>query len=271
MNHHRLLQAIQNTKFGRTLAPLIWTVRLIRTPRRCIVRRHGNAWKHRFLRGVVYAPSPGVRNPAEIRRRTEEIYLWGMHLRKGATVLDVGAGIGGELDFFSDAVGPQGRIIALEASPLTYSCLLDNIEENEWLSVEPLHVAASDVTGIAHIGDSREGHIMNRVSKTRTGVPVAAMTLDDICAAYEIKEIDLLKMNIEGAEVAALAGATSTLKITQRIYVSAHDFMADRLNDQSLRTRAQVIEILERAGFQLRFRPKHQLRPVRDAVYGVRS
>jgi hypothetical protein len=100
-------------------------------------------------------------------------------------------------------------------------------------------------------------------------VAVRARRLDDVVRELEIEEIDLLKMNIEGAERLALRGMTETLPKIRHLCISCHDFMADRGGPDEMRTRAFVMEFLEARGFVLTTRD-HAADWVRSYVYGTR-
>jgi hypothetical protein len=82
--------------------------------------------------------------------------------------------------------------------------------------------------------------------------------------------IDLLKINIEGAERSALEAGVSTLTKARQVVVSCHDFKADRTGDDWFRTRRWVEETLEEAGFALA--PPIATTPpwLRDTVHGSR-
>ena len=58
--------------------------------------------------------------------------------------------------------------------------------------------------------------------KTNPQVQVESDTIDNILKENNIKEADVLKMDIEGAEVLALKGATETLKKLRKIIVEIH-------------------------------------------------
>jgi FkbM family methyltransferase len=56
----------------------------------------------------------------------------------------VGAGIGIESILYSRAVGANGRVIAIEAHPRTYACLVKTCEYSSLTNVTPLNIALVD-------------------------------------------------------------------------------------------------------------------------------
>lgn len=260
-----------HSRVGGLAAPAAWTAYMTATRRPCVVRREGDRWVHHHRSGVVISPAPGGPSPAQQEATTRDVYLWGFGLAPGATIIDLGAGIGTEVGTFSRLAGPDGRVIAAEAHPVTFAYLADNIRANGWSNVEAVHVAANDLSGSVTISNDLEAHIGNSiVTGSGCGLDVPAQTLDRLVRAHEVGTVDLLKLNIEGAEVAALRGAAETLRDTRQVYVSCHDFKADRTGDDFLRTREQVISLLTDAGFHLAFRTEDHRPWVADAVYATR-
>lgn len=188
----------------------------------------------------------------ETKRDVENYWLYEFNLRPGDTVVDVGAGIGNETLIFSRLVGPSGRVIAIEAHPRTFRCLKKTVEANRLKNVTPVHAAISDASGVLLI--SNDGHHIESRVGVSEGLSVEATTLDKLLAECGAQAPNLVKMNIEGAETAALRGAPQTLKRAKRWVVSCHDFVG-------LRTYSDVVEIFKEAGLS----PK----PPRSAELGA--
>jgi hypothetical protein len=66
-----------------------------------------------------------------------------------------------------------------------------------------------------------------------------------------IQRIDFLKMNIEGAEIRAVEGIEKTLRITQALCISCHDFRANGGDGEHFRTKERIQTIVKQAGFRL--------------------
>src|SRR5205085_495224 len=83
--------------------------------------------------------------------------------------------------------------------------------------------------------------VIDGVAHTGTEHEVPAKTLEGFLAENGIERVDLLKMNIEGAERLVFRGAGDAIGRVEHVAVSCHDFVADdgRGGDE-MRTRAEV-------------------------------
>jgi FkbM family methyltransferase len=183
--------------------------------------------------------------------------------RPGDVILDIGAEVGTDTVAFADAVGPTGRVVAVEAHPVTFGLLQRTVElsglQNRVICV---NAAIADKAGSLVIEDGAST-LRSTVKRDGAGHVVRALSLDELCAELGLGEIALLKMNIEGAEREALQGAASTLARSRRVAVAAHDFRADRGDGESYRTRDFVLRTLSGAGLQTRMAPYD---PERDPI-----
>lgn len=183
-------------------------------------------------------------------------------------VIDVGAGRGEDSIAFSRSVGPTGRVIAIEAHPVTYSLLQRFCQLNRLANVQPIHAAAADYDGAARIGDCEDWRD-NSLDESGDFV-VPARTLDGICRAEAPGPVGLLKLNIEGSEIAALRGAAGLLARTRLVAVACHDFRANRGDGERFRTHSEVQRLLRAAGFSVTVRTDDPRLGVSHHVYGER-
>ena len=193
--------------------------------------------------------------------------------KPGDVIVDVGAGDGSDLPVFSEAVGPTGQVLAIEAHPTTFLLLEKAVHWNRLGNVTCVHAAVAEDEGILRISDS-DRHIANAIVNApgesgATTLEVAARSLDAICSAAGIEQIDFLKMNIEGAEQYAIRGLTALLSRTKHFCIACHDFRADRGDGESFRTRAAVMAFLRDQKFQIICRDEHPDPCVRDHVHAV--
>ncbi|OHB44725.1 MAG: hypothetical protein A2178_01725 [Planctomycetes bacterium GWC2_49_10] len=225
---------------------------------------------HNCRRGVTFvSPELNVASWKAVQAAVMDFWCYNYDLQSGDTVIDVGAGIGDDAVAFSRLVGKNGRVIAIEAHPYTYRCLLKTIEANRLENVIAINAAVSDKEGHITISDG-ENYLSNSIHAGMGTVRVQARTLENILKQTGSSRVDLIKMNIEGAETAALEGMKEILDTTPNVVVSCHDFKADRGESAEFRTYESVYQILINSGFQLRGREKDPRPEVRYYLYGAK-
>ncbi len=152
----------------------------------------------------------------------------------GMTMLDIGAHVGYYASRYARVLGPNGRIFAFEPHPRTFATLQRNVRQMP--QVTAVQLALSEQEGTAELHDylmmSASGSLhydesMVALQKAQThdndiapriGQPFSAQTftvrttpVDDFLAAQGISQVDLVKMDIEGAEIGALRGMRRTI------------------------------------------------------------
>ena len=135
-------------------------------------------------------------------------------LPMGGTFLDVGAHAGYFSLLASDLVGPSGRVYAIEPNPRTFATLHDHLSLNRASNVHETMCGLSDEAGtlVLHMPPSRLDYnatVLPRADWTRVEVP--ARTLDECVRAWRADRIDLMKIDVEGAEPLVLAGGADAL------------------------------------------------------------
>ena len=143
------------------------------------------------------------------------------HVPVGGTFVDVGAHIGWYSLKAAKAVGPKGRVIAVEPNHETLLRLRDNIRASgasAVIVVAPVACSDSETTlnfyaaPRANTGESS----LSLASASEEG-PVAASyqvrarRLDDIVREVGVTRVDAVKIDVEGAEFLVLKGAVETL------------------------------------------------------------
>ena len=100
------------------------------------------------------------------------------------------------------------------------------------------------------------------------GVSVPANTIDAIHQELNLSRVHFLKMNIEGSERLAIRGMAATLKETEILCVSCHDFLAHSVGDDGLRTKELVRDFLRHNGLEVVERSEPGLAPhLRDQLW----
>ena len=154
----------------------------------------------------------------------------------GWTVVDLGANVG----FFTVHAARQGTsVYAFEPNPACFARLRANVEMNDAIEAVTLfRTTLSDRAGRGRMQVERGGTTGGTVARGGDET-IRITTLDEALADAPVDQIDLLKLDIEGAEVEALRGAADTLTRTHRVIAEYHS--RDLL--------AACNEILERNGF----------------------
>ncbi|MEM3484205.1 MAG: FkbM family methyltransferase [Candidatus Methanomethyliaceae archaeon] len=136
----------------------------------------------------------------------------------GMTVLDIGAHHGFYTLLASFKVGSRGRVVAFEPSPRERKKLLWHLWLNRCKNVQVENSALGSYNGEAQLFlvDGRDTGC-NSLRKPNVAEPVhpvrvPVMRLDDYLRQRGIERIDFVKMDVEGAELEVLKGATQLLR-----------------------------------------------------------
>jgi FkbM family methyltransferase len=157
-------------------------------------------------------------------------------------ILDCGANVGLASLYFK-RLYPGARITAYEADPALFAMLDTNLTTNSHADVERVHAALWTATGTLTFScegsdSGMIGSLPGAVDGRLTTVP--SLRLRDILAR---EPIDLLKLDIEGAEDAVLEDCLDVLDRVHAIVMDLHEF------DPAARQAPRVLERLTRAGF----------------------
>ena len=145
----------------------------------------------------------------------QEMQIYGDHnlgARPGDVVLDCGAHVGA---YTQEALRAGARlVVAIEPAPENPECLRRNLAE-EIASGRVVVYAKGvwDQKATLLLQQSRSNSGMDRIATDASagGVPVELTTIDALVAELGLHGVDFIKMDIEGAERRALAGARATL------------------------------------------------------------
>lgn len=143
-------------------------------------------------------------------------------VKPGQTFVDVGAHWGYFSLIASQRTGPSGSVLAIEADPRLFRTLSRNIETNKLKNVEAIQVAAAAGLGSLRMAGYSEAHDSWGVSRLISSeanfvssdmFDVRTDSIDSLLDERRIKTVDVLKMDIEGAEALALRGMEAGLRI----------------------------------------------------------
>ena len=146
-------------------------------------------------------------------------------VKKGDVILDMGANIGYFTLLAAKLVGKKGKVYSFEPEPRNYHYLKKNIELNKYTNVFAFQKAVADKPGkvklyicpydTGHHTINQYGGIEKYSPKfiytNKEFVEIEAVVLDDFFGETK-RKIDVIKMDIEGAEVLALSGMDHIIK-----------------------------------------------------------
>jgi len=135
-------------------------------------------------------------------------------VRESDIVVDLGANIGYFTLLAARLVGERGKVYAFEPEPINYGLLIKNIEINGYDNIIPVRKAVSNTSGAVKFfldrGDTG-GHTIYRPEDRKEFIQIESVTLDDFFKDKS-PHIDVIKMDIEGAEAAALKGMEGIIR-----------------------------------------------------------
>jgi FkbM family methyltransferase len=164
---------------------------------------------HQYSKAGVSLWAPGMAEEDSM-----EAYTAAYKPQGGEVIWDVGAHGGFTTYYFSKMVGPSGKVYAFEPDEHTYPYLLRNIELHKLDNVIPVKKALAGSSGTALFSmDGSLGAGLTSYTDTadkRETSEVETISFSDACREFGVPAF--VKMDIEGAEVAVVKGALSTLK-----------------------------------------------------------
>ncbi|OLD57943.1 MAG: hypothetical protein AUI54_00720 [Acidobacteria bacterium 13_1_40CM_2_56_5] len=160
-------------------------------------------------------------------------------------ILDCGGNIGMSILYFKH-VYPQSRIIAFEPDPAIFPYLKDNVGENRLDNVTLMQAAVTKEEGtLAFYSDGLYGSCLaNHASR---GIPEGWTRYDVPCvrlSKYLDEPVDLLKMNIEGAEYDVISECAGRLRQVRELIIEYHHLPG------LPRTLHRILSILHECGFE---------------------
>jgi FkbM family methyltransferase len=194
------------------------------------------------------------------------------HLPVGGTFVDLGAHIGYYSLKAARAVGPKGQVIAIEPNPETVRQLRDNIQASgaKVIAVEP--VACSDSEAELELFAAPRANTgqtsLSRANAQQSGAVhavyrVRARPLDAIIQEAGVSRVDVVKIDVEGAELLVLKGAKQTLaRYSPVLFVEVMDNQLQAMGTSA----AELKEFLRSQGYT----PSHSLDLNIEFAKGIR-
>jgi len=212
---------------------------------------------------IMYVRPYQVNDLISLFGRPEERFLDQMihNLSPGEVFVDAGAYIGQYTILASQQVGAAGKVIAIEPSQDNFALLKRNLGVKAARNVTLLNLAIGEKEGQAVLNSVSEDSALctlddnwidtlypdHQLSMQTTMVQVC--TLPSLIKQQDLDHIDLLKVDVEGAEIGVFEGAEECLRRGQvkRIICELHG------------TRDRVKQILESFGFEVQLKQQHAI------------
>jgi FkbM family methyltransferase len=207
----------------------------------------------------------------------KELFLLRRLVRAGDVCLDIGAAGGAHLLVMARQVGAAGRVLGVEPRPGSLRALHRIVRLSGLGSrVRLLPIAVADHTGRqtlrvpvvptrAHFrGSAAEAeHAAAFAHLPHREIEVTTTTLDAIVAAEGLERLDVVKCDVEGAELLVLAGATDVLERLRPIVILEADDLHQRRYDASAQ---DVVDAVVAHGYRAYRYRRGRLEPVDGAL-----
>jgi FkbM family methyltransferase len=194
-----------------------------------------------------------------VMTKHEEEIIELFHPKEGDIVVDVGAHMGRYTITSSKYVGPQGKVIAIEAHPYNFKILQRNIWLNGLSNVTAINCAVYSKKARLklYLPDEDLGYTMHHslmtnylISKYSESIEqkyieVEAYTLDNLLLTSGINQVNWIKIDVEGAEYEVLTGAKDILSANRHIAILVEVHGKD--------TYGPTMELLKSNNFNIEF------------------
>lgn len=194
-------------------------------------------------------------SPMMLRRALGVFEYWKTRLltdliKPNMTIVDVGVNKGYYSLLFAKLMNDKGKVLSFEPNPDNCFWIRKSIEVNGYKCIKLYQCALSDKEGLAtfYLGKkSGWGSLFYSSSARpdRKKITVKTRKLDDILDEEGIDGIDLIQIDVEGADLLVLKGAKDTLKKSKNVKLTMD------IDVRSKEERKQLFEFLTSCGFQI--------------------
>jgi len=183
-------------------------------------------------------------------------------LKPGMTFIDVGANKGDFSLLAASLVGDRGEVLTFEPEPENCKWIRRSIELNGYRNVRLYEVALGDTQGQAqlYLGEKSGWHTLlpSQPFRNVATISILKRTLDSILEETNHRYVNLIKIDVEGAELEALRGAYHTLSNNRDIVllIDTHPQLGV--------SPVEVCDFLKELGFTL-----HRVRPPYNRLLSI--
>lgn len=202
----------------------------------------------------------------------EETEFFKKIILNGMNIIDIGANIGYFSILFSKWVGDKGKVFAFEPDPENFRFLVKNIQANICHNIIPINKAVSNNDGKIFLFQSATNKGDHRIIDAkiipedviRNKIEIEATRLDSSFSPEQ--KIDLIKMDIQGAEGLALEGMTQILSRNHKMYLFT-EFWPYAI-ERSGKSPKEFLEQLNQLGFKIATINKNEKIPTSNSDFG---
>jgi FkbM family methyltransferase len=169
----------------------------------------------------------------------EMIFIRNNMIKPGDTVLECGAHHGFTTLLLAERVGPEGKIVAFEASKHNFDILAKNIELNKLSNVTAYNYAVGRTEGQMCISSSMNSNVL----RTSSGDKVKMVCLD----RFKDENPNFLKIDVEGYEAEVLKGAQGVLDTKPKIEVEVHTEFLAKYNTST----QEILDLIRAKGYEI--------------------
>jgi len=207
-----------------TIKPIeswLWKIKILRKPLQIIFDYSApDDWLPVEVHGIkIYinmrcgAVAKSIIQKGTYEEGTTNLFIKSM--RKGAVVIDVGAHCGYYSLIAAKLVGDEGKVFAFEPHPANFKLLKRTISFNMCNNIIPINKAVGDTIGKTRLFLHTSGQ-HSIVRKGKKHIQVEVVNLDRFFQENKISP-DVIKIDVEGAEILTLKGMDRTLKDSKNL------------------------------------------------------
>lgn len=185
----------------------------------------------------------------------KHIALFKHLVKKGDTVLDIGANIGHHSVCFAKIVGDQGHVFAFEPQLPVYHILCANAMLNESSNIYPIRAAVGEQNGIVSLPsmdyntDENFGALcLENIRRPNTQI-IKKISIDEFISdpSNDISSVNFIKIDVQTFELFVLHGAIKTLtKYKPHIFVEISPYWMKKINNYDYR---EIYRFLKTCGY----------------------
>lgn len=182
----------------------------------------------------------------------------------GDVVVDVGGHIG---SFSVKTASKSGaaKIYTCEPFPPTFDILRSNTEKFDHVEVSRIAISNRSGTDTLYFSEANPAE-NSLVRKTDNSIDVSLMTLEEFLDSKKITNVDLLKLDCEGAEFEILHASENVLGRIQKMVMEVHEPEYFNINDKY--SINGLVDFLSAAGFAVKFERENKFQ---GYIFATRS